>query len=213
MRRILGSLRWMSRLAVAGGVAGLAVGPEVVRGRIDAALVVACRAAGEVLVGHDLAGSEGRIDAIRTGLRRAQARRDGLVGRREALEARRRAAAARAGEVRELLVRIASLLDRLPDGEDRDALHGEAGWQLQRGLEAAREVARLDAAADELAAEIAGADRRLHEARDRLSIRESELAVRAAGAEVRRLRAALAGLGAAPPSGPIDDLFPSTAPR
>jgi chromosome segregation ATPase len=191
----------VSRLAVAAGVIGLAVGPDVVRGRVRDVLVASWQAAGRELVRDGLAALASQLDGTHAELQRARARRATLARRLCDLEVRRETARTRVEQGRALLTRISSLLNRLPDGEDRAVLNREAGWHRQRSLAARGEVAQLDAATAILADEIARADHRIQEAQDRLSIRESELAWLQAAHDARQLRQELANVDDVPRRG------------
>jgi hypothetical protein len=199
MRRIGSWMRGVFQLVAAAGIVCLAAGPEVVREKLEAVLASTWKVAGKAMVEHDLARMTSGLDTTRGELQHAQARRAALARWLSDLETRRQAARLRAEQVQELLERITSLLDRLPDGEERTDLEREVKWQRQRSLETSREIAQLDAAIDLLTDENVRAGRHIQATQDRLFVRESELALLRAAGEARQLRHELAGLGDIPP--------------
>jgi hypothetical protein len=218
MRRIGWWSRVVRPLLAVTGVACLAAGPQAVRDKLEGVLFASWEATGEALVDRDLAMMSRWLDDARDLLGRARARRDENSSRLHELESRLATAKAMAGENSQLSSRITSLLDRLPDGEERALLEGEASWRMQRSVDKRREITQLDAAVLMLADEIERADSEIRANEDRLSVHRSELAILVAARDARRLRQELAGLCDAPPRwearvGQVAELFRSLEPQ
>ena len=218
MRRLGWWMRGVSQLLAATGVLCLAAGPEAVRGKLEVVLLSACEAGATAMVAHDLATMTGALDATRVELQQALTRREALASRLRELENRRQAASLRAAQGHELLERITSLLDRLPESKDRVDVEREADWQQQRSWESSRELAQLEGAIVMLSDESAEAGRQIQATQSRIFVRESELALLQAANEAQQLRQELAGLGESPPyweaqASSVTRLLQSLSPR
>ncbi|MFO0952113.1 MAG: hypothetical protein U0835_13385 [Isosphaeraceae bacterium] len=190
---------WMReslRLAFVAAALAALLGPEELCDRAGRFWAVSKKAAGEILSRHDLETSTRRLSDHRAALDRLRDRRAAMESRLKELKTRQAAAADRASRGRELLARMQSLLDRLPEGEDRESLQHEADTRLQQAWTASRESARLSAAARALAAELTETDHALQSAAETLASEEDELTLQRADVEASQLRADLAGVSA-----------------
>lgn len=200
MRRNRWPLRAFSKLVAAVILVGLSIGPDVVGNRMEAILVDSWNAAGGALLRHDLSRLDRGLDSARAELQTAKAGRDDLARCLYELETRRQAASKRFEQDCDLLERIHALLDRLPEGAERIELEREADSHLQRSLDTSRELEQLDAATLAVTEQLQTADRQIRAAQDRLSVRESELALLRASDEARKLRQDIARVGDVPTS-------------
>jgi len=175
-------------------LAGLFAIRETVSGTIAKVLVDLGHAADQSLARHELLVQSREQSDSREKLRHAEAQRDALAGRLAELEARHAAARARAEELQKLVDRIESLRDRLPPGDDRAQLEQEAIGRRQSLLDSIQEITQLEGTHGMLADQLADAERRIETARDRLLVRESELARRQAAHEARELQGEILSL-------------------
>jgi hypothetical protein len=181
---------WLDRKSLQDRCAGLAL--------------AALHRAGDTLAARELGAAADHLARANADLARAKELRAGLAAERDKLRRHRRAVNKRFEENRGVLEQIHEALKQdSPDGSvqvggqryPRQAVECDAEQYLWRCRADEAELARLNAAADELASAVAEADRYIEAAEALAQQRQGDLVVQASRAEAERLRRELALLG------------------